>query len=328
MPSHSSIELSRLERAILRTVVYSSLFEFPLTLEELRFNLLESRAGKEELRETLRSSRLLQHVIEAAEGFIFLQGERRCIGQRRDRESRSKQLLQDNRRVLKLVCALPCIRMVALSGSAAHANVEPSGDIDLLIITRGKRVWWAAVSILLLTKLLGRRRTLCFNFILSDRHLKVEPSDLFSANQMIHLRPLIGEDVCRRFWQKNPFVGRFYPSSEIRTSGLDCRPGAVLSAGKRACEWILALGVGAVADRLCRGAYSAYLRRKATGWSSPDQVVLGEDYLKLHTQSHRAKVLESFERGYSQALDRITAGEAVRNQELAPRSQKEGILRS
>ena len=317
MPGQDPIELSRQERAILRTVVYSSLFDYPLTIEELRSNLLETAAGEEDLRERLRSSRPLLEVLEVDEGFVFLRGERDCIQRRRQRESRSRRLLEDNRWVLKLICAVPCTRLVALSGSAAHANVNRGGDIDLLIVTSGKRVWWAAVSILLLTKLLGRRQTLCFNFILSDSHLKVEPEDLFSANQMIHLRPLIGEDLYRRFLEANPFVRRFYPSAEVAKAALDCRLGGFLAASKKVFEWVLKLGLGAVLELGSRKAYSAYLRSKARQWSSPDQVVLGEDYLKLHTESHRLQVLESFD----EALKAVGKG---RSQESGVRSQESG----
>ncbi|MEE8584265.1 MAG: hypothetical protein V3T83_05365 [Acidobacteriota bacterium] len=310
----------------MRTVVYSSLFDFPLTLRELRSNLLEATADQGELGATLRHSRPLQQVLEVAEGFVFLRGKRDCIQRRRQRESRSRRLLEENRWVLKLICAVPCTRLVALSGSAAHANVNRGGDIDLLIVTSGKRVWWAAVSILLLTKLLGRRQTLCFNFILSERHLKVEPEDLFSANQMIHLKPLIGEDLCRRFLEENPFVRRFYPSAEVGKAALDCRPGAFLAASKKVSERVLSLGLGAVLELTCRKAYSAYLRSKARGWSSPDQVVLGQDYLKLHTESHRMRILESFDKACTKALQRI-ADQAVgnrRRQEAGGRRQEEG----
>ncbi len=315
MPRQDPIELPPRERAILRTVAYSSLFDYPLTIQELRSNLLETAAGEEELRETLRSSLPLRETVEMAEGFVFLRGERDCIRRRRQRESLSRQLLKKNQWVLKLVCSIPFTRLVALSGSAAHANVAQGGDIDLLIITQGRRVWWAAVSILLLTKALGRRRTLCCNFILSDRHLKVEPEDLFSANQMIHLRPLIGESLHRRFLEANPFVRRFYPAAEVGNAPLNCRSGSFLSAGKKASEWILSLGLGAFLELACRKAYSAYLRSKSKGWRSPAQVVLGRDYLKLHTESHRQQILEDFERAVAEQLSVVSCQLSVEKEQ-------------
>ena len=38
--------------------------------------------------------------------------------------------------------------------------------------------------------------------------MAIEPADLFSANQIIHLRPITGHDVFRRFVEANPFVQR------------------------------------------------------------------------------------------------------------------------
>ena len=85
--------------------------------------------------------------------------------------------------------------MVALSGSVAHLNLEGSGDLDLFIVTRGRRVWSVTVAVILLAKLLGRRRTLCANYVLSDTQLQMDQQDLFTASQIIHLKPLVGGEV-------------------------------------------------------------------------------------------------------------------------------------
>ena len=115
--------------------------------------------------------------------------------------------------MLRLLCALPFTRLVALSGSVAHLNLEPDGDLDLFIVTRGRRVWTVTVAVLLLTKLLRRRRVVCANFVLADSHLALEPQDLFTANQVLHLKPLIGEELLDAFLAANPFVTRFYPNA-------------------------------------------------------------------------------------------------------------------
>ena len=42
-------------------------------------------------------------------------------------------------------------------------------------------------------------------------------------------------------------------------------------------------------ERVCRYAYRGYLRRRAATWSSPDQVVLGDDRLVEQTVISQAK---------------------------------------
>src|SRR5207248_2232779 len=102
------------------------------------------------------------------EGFFFPAGREDLIAERRHREARSRAFLQRYRLILRLICAVPWTRMVALSGSIAHLNLERGGDLDLFIVTRGRRVWSVALAVLLVTKLLQRRRIVCANLIVSD----------------------------------------------------------------------------------------------------------------------------------------------------------------
>jgi hypothetical protein len=149
--------------------------------------------------------------------------------------------------------------------------------------------------LLVLTKLLRRRQTICANFVLADSHLAVDQQDLFTANQVIHLRPLIGDEVIERFRAANPFVARSYPNSGTR--GPEAPLVDVRSRGlalvKRAMETILS-APSPLVESVCRRAYAWHLRRRAGSWQSPDQVLLQSDYLKLHTRSHRHTVLDRF----------------------------------
>ena len=133
------------------------------------------------------------------------------------------------------------------------------------------------------------------NFVLADSHLAVDQQDLFTANQIIHLKPLVGADLIDRFRAANPFVGALL--SQQRHAG---SPGAGRRAGgrgrdlvKRAIETVLRLPAPLI-EAVCRRAYAWHLRRRAGSWRSPDQVRLQSDYLKLHTQSHRHAVLDRF----------------------------------
>ena len=174
-------------------------------------------------------------------------------------------------------------------------------------MTRGRRVWTVTVAVLLLAKLLRQRRIVCANFVLADSHLRLglEQQDVFTANQVIHLKPLIGADVLDEFTGVNPFVRRFYPNG-INYSH-DVAPISVRSRGlavvKGALELVLELPAPLI-ESACRRLYAWHLRRRASSWRSPDQVRLQSDYLKLHTQSHRHSVLQRFDAAVELALQR------------------------
>lgn len=301
-----STGLSREELAIMRTVLYSSLFEYPLTLRELCSTLLESVQDEFSILHRYRRSRALQSVVDFREGYFFLRNRDDLLEKRRRREARSRAILKDNSRLLERICAIPYTRMVALSGSVAHLNLDGKGDVDLLIITRGNKVWSVALTALILSKLLRRRGVVCFNFVLSDRRLQIEREDLFNANQMIHLKPLIGQDLCHQFLKENPFVFTFYPNF-VLFAGVPRLPrlGSGLHTLKRALELLLWPGVGQLQEAICRLAYRRYLKTKSSSWDSPQEVVMERDYLKLHTYSHRRSVMQRFEKAVTQAVNRI-----------------------
>ena len=299
---------SPIELAIARSVIYASLFDYPLTLEQLHQTLVESVQTPSAILDAFASSALLPHVVGCEDGLFFPAGRHDLVAERRRREARSRAFLARHRRLLRLVCAMPYVRMVALSGSIAHLNLERDGDLDLFIVTRGRHVWSVAVAVVVLAKLMRRRRIVCANFVMTDTRLALDQQDLFTASQIIHLKPLVGEGVFHEFLAANPFVTRFYPNfravgSTTIAASLTGFTGGALDRVKPVLETMLRLPAR-LAERACRHAYGWHLRRRSRGWQSPDQVRLEPDSLKLHTRSHRRNVLDRFDLAVRDALDR------------------------
>jgi hypothetical protein len=287
------------ELAVLRSVTYAGLFDYPLTLEQLHESLIEVRADAEAVASWWRNSALLQATVEYRDGLYFPYGRSDLIGTRARREILSRELLVRDRGILSFVQAMPYVRMVALSGSLAHLNGESSADLDLFVITAPHRVWSVTVSLLAIAKLFGWRRRMCLNYVISERALGVEPKDLFSANQIIHLRPLSGGEVFTRFVEANAFVRTAYPNFVVAPHGKD-RP----AAARRALEALLSIGVAPLLERASRALYGWHLNRRAAAWQSRDQVRLEPECLKLHTSSHRAAALDRYESALAGALER------------------------
>jgi hypothetical protein len=303
------------ELAIARSVIYASLFEYPLTLDQLRHALVESDQTQAEIYSTYCSSEKLPIIIEYRDGFFFPRGQAAFIGRRLQREARSRVFLERHRRLLRFVCALPYTRMVALSGSIAHFNLDGGGDLDLFIVTRGSHVWSVTVAVLVLAKLLRQRRAVCANFVLSDTHLEFAQQDLFTANQVIHLRPLVGASLLGDIVAANPFVARLYPNFRVPEADVAQSAAVAPDPGLERMKAIVervCLGPSRLVEVLCRHAYAWHLRRRATTWHSPEQVQQQPDYLKLHTHSHRRSVLERFDLALRDALQRVQcAGQPV-----------------
>ena len=296
-------ELSPAEAAVARSVLYAALFDYPLTLAQLRQTLEHVRLTPSEIVALVRGSAPLAAHIESRDGFFFPLGCAHLVDERHRRERRSRTFLSAHRPIVRLIAALPFVRMVALSGSVAYLNLEHGGDLDLFIVTRGRHVWSTAVVVILLARLLGRRRTLCANLIVADTALAFAPQDLFTASQIIGLRPVYGRDGFRAVLEANPFVRQVFPNYHgPARSPFSVGQGRLLRAVKATAEWTAA-PLAALAELVSRQAYGAYLRRRAADWQSPEQVELGLDRLKLHTRSHRRDVLHRFGEAVQDNLD-------------------------
>lgn len=290
------------ELAVLRSVTYASLFDYPLTLAQLRESLIGEPADESTLADWLATSPLLQATVERLGELYFPRGRRDLLATRARREALSRELLDRDRQVLHFLTRLPFVRMVALSGSLAHLNAEGGSDLDLFVITSPGRVWCVTLFVLVVARLRGWRRRLCLNYVVSERNLTIEPGDLFSANQIIHLRPVTGEAVYRRFLEANAFVATHYPNFSARC--VASLAGATPPGRMRAVlETLLSVGIAPFADRASEFLYGWYLRRRSATWKSREQVRLERECLKLHTSSHRAETMARYQAALEHALD-------------------------
>jgi hypothetical protein len=288
--------------AVLRAVLYASVFDFPLTAEELRRTLSRQSASVRDLRQLIRRSAFLGRRVCQIGGWFVPAGRADLVLRRRQRDASSRALLTDNRRTLEAICALPFTRLVAISGSLAHLNADRDADIDLFVITRGSRVWMVTLMLVLLTKVLRRRRIVCANFVMADSHMVLDQRDLYTASQVLHLRPLVGTPLHEEFQRANPFVRQWFPNAESQPPGDWPLPSPVRWPWlKPALEAALWLPSGAI-EAACRRVYGWYLKRATASCRSPEQVRLERSRLKLHTNSHRRAVLDRYERLVAEAL--------------------------
>jgi hypothetical protein len=240
------------ERAIAASVIHASLDDYPLSLEELQQSLIGSQQTVAEVVSVYEGSEMLQKVIERRDGFFFPTGRAGLVDERRRREARSRAFLDRHALLLRLVCCLPFVRMVALSGRIARLNLEAGGDLDLFIVTRVGHVWSTAAAVNALSRLMARRCMVRAKVVLDDTHLKVEPCDLETAALLLHLKPLMGARTRRELLEANPFVVSFFPNAPAH--GIDL-PEPAKSRATAAMRAVLALILGLpspVIEAVCR----------------------------------------------------------------------------
>lgn len=272
-------------RAVVDTVAYAALFQYPMTLSEIHRSLIGVSLSKAEVSRLLRHHPLVRERLENEPPYHFLKGQRDSIEARQEAARRTRELLAREELAIRLVRRTPFVRMVAYSGATAHENAR-DGDVDLFVVTARDRAWAVAFVLFAVMKLLGRRRTICLNYFLSEDRLALAERDPFTASQIVALKPIAGARVLYRLLHANEWGARFFPNFWERYRELARTPPNEPEAGSLPGEVLLSFGGGYLLERLGRFALGAYLHRRLRASGSPASMRLEPGVLKLHFHDH------------------------------------------
>jgi hypothetical protein len=202
-----------LERAIVETVAYADVFDYPLTADEVHRYLIGVPVSRGNLRAALASGALIPTVLGHNGRYYTLAGREAAIETRRERSATSAELWRRAVRYGRLIGDLPFVRMVAVTGALAMDNVA-DGDIDYLIVTEAERLWLCRAMVVGVVKLAARRGvTLCPNYFLAERALVLEERNLFTAHEVTQMVPLTGLATYGRLRQLNRWTESFLPNA-------------------------------------------------------------------------------------------------------------------
>jgi hypothetical protein len=279
--------------AILRTVVYASLFQFPLSLPELERRLVDRPLDLASIRKRLVAPFLGQRLA-LTDGFVHPRGREAWIGLRREREARTEALLREHRRALLALARFPFVRLLALSGGCAHGNATDD-DVDVFLVVKRGRAWVVFGALLVLSKLAGLRRTLCINYVVDEDAQSLPDHDRFTAAEIVGMKPLAGALGYARFLAENAWIQERFPN--FARAGA-APPGLGRAGASRPWEALLEMGVAPLFERLSRRVLGAYLKAKGRGGEG---VVLEPGRLKLHLRDHRAELLAAYDAALEEA---------------------------
>jgi hypothetical protein len=207
------VKTGEIEAALLETLAYFDVFDYPARAEELRRYLHGYVVTPAALDEGLRSS-LVRKRIECEHGYFFLAGRRQIRLFREARKARYALMATRIATYGRILGSLPFMRMVALTGSTAMQNGDDTADLDFLLVTAPGRLWLArAFAIVLgrLTALSGN--ILCPNVIISEGALMWPQQDIYTAHEMAQMRPLAGTMTYDTLREMNAWVLDLLPNA-------------------------------------------------------------------------------------------------------------------
>lgn len=207
----STPKSSDLQNAILRTVAYADVFDYPLTSAEIHRYLTRMHAQRNEVEQYLHEG----SVVRASEGFYTLPNREGLAAVRHKREQIARRMWPQAIAFGRIIAHLPFVRMIAVTGSLAMSNVEYDPDIDYFIVTARGRLWTVRAMVLAVARLADLQGArLCPNYLVTEDALVFPEQTLYTAHELAQMVPIFGRDVYERICQLNPWKESYLPNAQ------------------------------------------------------------------------------------------------------------------
>lgn len=218
----------------LKTILYFSIFKYPLKLEEIcRFNPDKDRQKIE----TELARLVEQKIIFKVDDFYLTDCDPTCIEKRKKGNLLAADALMIARKRARFISRFPFVEGVGVSGSLSKGYYDAQSDIDFFVITAHGKLWITRSMLMLYKKifLLNSRKYFCINYFMSSANLEIEEKNRFTATEIRTLIPFQGRDTLAAFYHQNRWVsglfGEFEPS-------LDAVPDIKKPVISRLLEWV------------------------------------------------------------------------------------------
>ena len=278
-----------LASAILRTLAYADLFDYPLTAPEITRYLIGCVATEEEVGAALTGHAELKTRVTTRDGLVCLAGREAVFALRVERRTVSAAYWRRAQRYAALLRRFPFVRMLAVTGALAMDNVAGNPDIDLLVIAEPGRVWICRRLLVLAVRAIRLRGDeICPNFILAANSLALADRDLFTAHELSQMRPLAGAATYRAMLAANDWAAAFLPNAGPWPPAPDATAG-------RAQRWIEAALRARALDAWERWELRRLARKLGATPAGEDEVACTPAQCKGHTGHYRARVLRRYE---------------------------------
>lgn len=276
------------DQAILKTLLYSDLFNYPLTKDEL-YDFLPQKITRTEFLQALRSSRL---PIDSDQALIFSKGSKGIVKIRQMRELVSMPKLKKAEQIIAKLGFIPTIKFIGISGSLAMKNSDANDDIDIFVISEAGLTWTTRFLTAFLLIILGIYRNknsknvkdkMCLNLILSENEMLFKNQDLFTAHEIAQLLPIFDKDkTYHKLVVANKWINEFFPNFQFKNKSLFNKQTSSINKVVILFCKILCL------EKLLRTAQLFYMRKAIT------KEKLEKGFIGLHPFDYRLYVLKKY----------------------------------
>jgi len=216
--------------AILKTLVYFDIFEYPLSVIEIwKWLYADKTDGSQIFNKSLVDIEevlgQLSDKVEQQKGFYFLVGRQALVDKRLARYSVAEPKFKRALKFIKVFRLIPFVKMIAVCNSLAYSNSGRTSDIDLFIIAERNRLWLTRLLVVGWLKFWGvrpeagyKQDTIDSTFFLSESalnisQLKIKPEDIYLTYWLDQLVPIYDpQKIYFEFQKANAWVKNYLPN--------------------------------------------------------------------------------------------------------------------
>lgn len=187
---------------ILATLLYSDLFDYPLTKEELWYYLHIDHAIEKKVFEKLLSAK---RGFDTDGQYYFLPKRKNIVKRRESLKALNEKKIQYAKKIIDFLHFIPTIDLIGISGSVAMKSGEKDADIDLFILAHAGTMWLTRFVVVFFLRILGiaRRRKskqsgnlFCTNMFLGsfDLTFSQQRQTFYTAHELAQLMVLFDRD--------------------------------------------------------------------------------------------------------------------------------------
>jgi len=281
------------QQAILRTLLYADLFDYPLTKDQIfRFLISKKNIGKQELFSVLKNKSL---PIEQSGEYFYLTQRKSLVTERQKRKTVSSQKLELAKKIINKISFISSIKLIGISGALSMENCDEDDDIDFFVITDKNLVWTTRLLLIILLTFLGVYRNrksknhsnkICLNMILDEDNLcfgKIN-QDLYTAHEIVQLLPILNkEETYEKFINNNPWIKNYIANFTVEKN-FDDKKNVLFD------RLIVQLFKLLQIEKIARFFQLKYMKNHRTNEITKD------GFLKFHPYDYKAHVLASYKK--------------------------------
>lgn len=286
------------ESGILKMLVYFSIFQYPLSKDEIR-SFLHPGANIASFDSAL--DRLIDKgCIFKIDELYSLQNDISSVKKRREGNARAEKLLPKAMKIGKFLFRFPYVRGIAISGSLSKMYADEKADIDFFIITKADRLWIARTCMHLFKKftyLTGKQHFYCMNYYIDEKALKLDDQSVYTAIETMTLLPVCGESM-QDFIAANNWVNEWFANYSLKQKNPYHHPGG--SWIKNAIERIFNNKAGNWLDNyLIKVTTRRWQKKKRHGMLNYQgrtmDLVTGKHFARSNPGMFRERILEMYD---------------------------------